>query len=80
MYLVIERENPNDVRSFKELSEQQLQAISDTEDYVIVKIEIHGGSAAHPTTPHAFLIMEDLGEERITGGSFRQSGSVVQVV
>lgn len=76
MYLVFENANPNAVRSFKELSEQQLQAIMDTEDYTVIHVEA-------TMTEHrlvANLVMEDTTEEVVQGGSFRQSGSVVQVV
>lgn len=72
--------SPNAVRVFKDLSEQQLQAITDTEDYTIIRIEQRAGNPELPTKFIAFMVMEDQSEELIQGGTFAQDGNVVQVI
>lgn len=78
MYLVFENVHPNAIRVFKDLSEQQLQAITDTEDYTLIKVEAII-SPDHSPKAVAYLIMEDQSEELVQGGVFGQDGNVVQV-
>lgn len=80
MYLIFENMSPNAVRVFKDLSEQQLQAITDTEDYTIIRIDERGGSPEFPSKAVAFIVMEDQTEELVQGGTFGQDGNVVQVI
>lgn len=74
MYIVIELINGH-VRRFRNLTEQQIQALTDCEDYLIIKIE----TADFRTAISASLFDDQFNEETILEGKITQDGSVVQV-
>lgn len=78
MYIVIEVET-SEMKKFKDISDADMQAILDTEDYIIVRI----GIAATPEDPnrlYAEFITEDRGCETIMDGTIKQHDSIVQVL
>lgn len=74
MYLVIDLNN-GIAKRFRDLTEQQIQALIDCEEYLILKIE----PAQAGVELYANSIDEDSNEEKIEEGRIEQNNSIIQV-
>lgn len=83
MYIVIDL-NGGQVRKFGNLTEQQIQALTDCEEYCIIRIHAEVKIAAddpHPATGTITIwsFDENTCEQEIKDGIIAQDGSIVEV-
>lgn len=83
MYIVIDL-NGGQVRKFNNLTEQQIQALTDCEEYCIIRIHTEVKVAVDDYQPATGTITicsfdEDACEQAIKDGIIAQDGSIVEV-
>lgn len=83
MFIVIDLNN-GVAKSIPDLNEQQIQALTDCEDYLIIRIhtdptEIHTIPKNIPVEIRAWTYDENTCEQQIMEGKIEQDGSIIQV-